>query len=143
MPVTGTKPKGEVRRRNRPVLDWQEVDAVPYHGGPKLPKTQPGGMPWHQWTKDWWGVVSAMPHCVLWDESDWRFALETAIVAARFHSGDVKVATELRNREKVLGTTMDFRRDLRIRYVEPTIEVPAGVTAIEEYKQRLGYGDND
>jgi hypothetical protein len=33
--------------------------------------------------------------------------------------GEPRHATELRNREKMLGTTMDFRRDLRIRYVDP------------------------
>ncbi len=40
----------------------------------------------------------------------------TALVAAAFHGGDTRSAAELRQREKVLGTTMDSRRDLRIRY---------------------------
>jgi hypothetical protein len=44
-----------------------------------------------------------MPHAVLWDESDGRFALDTALIHAAMHAGDVRVATELRNREKVLG----------------------------------------
>jgi hypothetical protein len=78
-----------------------------------------------------------MPHCVLWDEEDWQFAIDTAFVAAKFHGGDIKAATELRQREKIMGTTMDARRDQRIRYVEPTVEMPAGITALEEYKARL------
>jgi hypothetical protein len=32
------------------------------------------------------------------------------------------LATELRNREKVLGTTLDYRRDLRIMYTQPGSE---------------------
>ena len=36
-----------------------------------------------------------------------------------------RLASELRNREKVLGTTIDSRRDLRIRYTEPRV-VAAG-----------------
>ena len=33
-----------------------------------------------------------------------------------YTGGPIGLATELRNREKVLGTTIDSRRDLRIRY---------------------------
>jgi len=61
-----------------------------------------------------------MPHAKLWKASDWRFALDTLELAAQFYDGGpVALATELRNREKVLGTTLDFRRDLRIRYTQP------------------------
>ena len=142
MPVTGRKANtGQaIRHRVKPVHDWTEVDAVPFEGGPRLPKTQPSGLPWRAWTKKWWAAVSTMPHCILWDEADWRFAIETAVVAAAFHDGNLKSATELRNREKVMGTTMDFRRDLRIRYVEPTEEISSpSVTAMADYKRELGY----
>jgi hypothetical protein len=61
-----------------------------------------------------------MPHASLWTEADWQFALDTAEVAAAFHEGDTKMAVELRQREKIMGTTLDARRDLRIRYVEAT-----------------------
>jgi hypothetical protein len=40
----------------------------------------------------------------------------------------------LRNREKVLGTTIDSRRDLRIRYTEPASSPPAGVTNRDQYR---------
>ena len=33
-----------------------------------------------------------------------------------YTGGPIGLATELRNRERVLGTTIDSRRDLRIRY---------------------------
>jgi len=82
-----------------------------------------------------------MPHCILWDKSDWQFAKDTAIIAAAFHAGDLYRAQELRQREKVMGTTMDARRDLRIRYVEAVPEEEReGVTAIEEYRRRLRAG---
>jgi hypothetical protein len=79
-----------------------------------------------------------MPHCILWDEADWQFALDTASVAAAFHGGDMKQAVELRQREKVMGTTLDARRDLRIRYVEAVQEEerPA-IAAIEDYRKAL------
>jgi hypothetical protein len=79
-----------------------------------------------------------MPHASLWTEADWQFALDTAEVAAAFHDGDTKMAVELRQREKILGTTLDARRDLRIRYVEPRPEEErAGVTAIADYRREL------
>jgi hypothetical protein len=78
-----------------------------------------------------------MPHCCLWEPSDWEFALDTAAVAAAFHSGDLRQGDSLLKREKVLGTTGDFRRGLRIRYVEPTRETPAGIAAIDDYRRRL------
>lgn len=68
--------------------------------------------------------------------SDWRFALTTALVADMAYRGNNAAATELRNREKVMGTTMEFRRDLRIRYVEPANETAAsaGVASLDDYR---------
>lgn len=137
MPVRGTKLKADDERRTRhkPTHDWIEVQRVPFEGAPSLPH----GPGWPAETRKWWKVVSRMPHCVLWDESDWRFALDTAILVAAFHGGDMKLATEVRQREKIMGTTLDARRDLRIRYVETLPEEErAGVEAIADYKKRLG-----
>jgi hypothetical protein len=80
-----------------------------------------------------------MAHCVLWEEADWQFAIDTIQVHAAFIRGDYSsAATELRNREKVLGTTLDFRRDLRIRYVPKADEgTPASVTAMDDYRKML------
>lgn len=140
MGVTGRKPKpdGQKRNRHQPVYDWVEVPDRPFKGRP-LPARQPGGAAWPPWTKQWWAAISKMPHCVLWGETDWRYALDTAVVAARFHAGDMRAAAELRNREKLLGNTFDARRDLRIRYVDPNCrEEPAGVTSLDDYRAALG-----
>ena len=141
MPVAGRKPKPDGQKRNRvaPVHDWTEVPNVPFAGGPKLPARMPDSKGWPAWTKRWWKAVSSMPHCALWEDGDWQFALDTALIAAAFHSGDTKSATELRQREKILGTTVDARRDLRIRYVEPAAELEeaAGVTSIDDYRASL------
>ncbi len=138
MPVAGRKPKpaGQARHRVQPVHDWSEVPNVPFEGGPDLPATRLGDRPWPGRTLDWWAAVSTMPHCVLWSPSDWQYAIDTALVAAEFHGGDTRAATELRNREKVLGTTADYRRDIRVRYVDPAAEVekPAEVTSLDEYR---------
>lgn len=134
--VAGRKPqddRNQVRHRVPPRHDWTEVVDVPYTDRP--PVALPTSMrsrigdegevfeiPTHKMTKAWWRRIKAMPHCVLWRESDWQFALETAVVADALFYGITGAATELRQREKILGTTIDSRRDLRIRYIEPKAE---------------------
>lgn len=140
MPVAGRKPKPDGQKRNRvaPTYDWVEVLRVPFTGGPKLPR-RPGGRQWSARTKAWWQAVSTMPHCILWDDADWSYAIDAAIIAAELHDGDLRAAAPLERREKVMGTTVDYRRDLRIRYVdEETQEVPAGVADLADYRSAFG-----
>lgn len=146
MPVPGRKPKpeGQARNRTKPTHDWIEVADEPYTGErPTLPRRRtimtafgPKDVPLRAMTKTWWESASTMPHCRLWTASDWSFALTTAMVADAAFCGGVGAATELRNREKVLGTTVDYRRDLRIRYVDPRPEpeADADVVSMDDYR---------
>jgi len=99
---------------------------------------------WPAETRRWWKAVSTMPHCALWGEADWQFAFDTAVIASAFHAGDLRLAAELRAREKILGTTADARRDLRIRYIstgdtDATSEQDrASVTAMADYRKMVG-----
>lgn len=131
MAVTGRKPKdGPKRNRVAAVHDWTSVVDEPYEGPrPELPEARrvewterelgrcSEMQPLQRLTRTWWDRVAAMPHCVLWSDADWQFAITTAMVADAVFAGDVRLAGELRMRERVLGTTLDARRDLRIRYV--------------------------
>lgn len=134
--------------RHKPTVDWTEVENVPYTGErPELPTHRmvmnPKGelqeWPIEQRTHDWWAAVTSMPHCVLWSKSDWQFALDTAMVHADAAHGKTTAMAELRMREKIMGTTVDARRDLRIRYVEPEADAPeiAVVADISERRQKL------
>ncbi len=77
-----------------------------------------------------------MPHCTLWSAADWEFAFDTAVLKATFHAdGGTGLATEIRNRERVLGTTADYRRDLRVRYVDRvSAATPTDVTVLDDYR---------
>lgn len=145
MAVAGRKPaaSGQTRHRVKPSTDWVEVEDAPYTGVvPELPEfrtvlTRDGQVKveLQSMTRDWWRAVSRMPHCRLWAESDWMFALSTAQVADAAFCGVASAATELRNREKVMGTTVEYRRDLRIRYVESTeMNKPAEVARLADYR---------
>jgi hypothetical protein len=116
------KPSGAPRRNTTPLAhEWIEVADVPFAG--KAP-TLPREVDWQVQTRRWWAIVTAMPHCVLWTDSEWRVAIETAYVADAFYAGKVGAAVELRRREAALGMTLDSRRDLRIRYVAPAEMAP-------------------
>jgi hypothetical protein len=143
VPVPGRKPKpdGQKRNRNAPTHEWRAVPNVAYAG--KVPGL-PRDIGWPSSTRRWWRAISRMPHCVLWEPSDWQFALDTALVAKAFHEGDTGRATELRQREKILGVTLDARRDLRIRYIDPAAPpadeetgTAGSVTALHDYRAML------
>lgn len=135
MPAIGRKPKPEDQRRNRhqPTHEWIDVLNAPYEGG--VPAV--GRLPAR--SQRWWSTISRMPHVVLWDESDWQFAIDTAHIHAEWvRTKRGGLASELRLREKLLGTTWDARRDLRIRYVQGVTEAEdAKPTALEEYRKAL------
>lgn len=126
MPVSGPKPSDSTHYKQRLAHDWIEVVDRPYDGPIpfSLPATRiiktsegPERVPLLPETRRWWATVSTMPHCTLWAESDWLFAWSTALVADLAFRGVTSATSELRQRENVLGTTIDSGRSLRIRYV--------------------------
>lgn len=134
MPVPGAIPKhdrSQVRTRHAQVAEWIDVDNVPFTGGPPLRDRATGGVSvmevgaansvdWPQATLDWWDDVRRMPHAKLWTEMEWRYAMDTAEIHARtMEAWRGYTGASLLPREKQMGVTADFRRGLRIRYVEP------------------------
>lgn len=138
MAITGRKPKpqGQAVHRNKVVHDWTEIENVPFVGGPDLPEFTAQRRAWQAPVRATWDAWRSMPHCKLWTGSDWAFALMTVELVALVYDGETKWAAEVRNRERVLGTTAEFRRDLRIRYVDPkdAAAAEAGVTNIADYR---------
>ncbi len=115
--------------------DWTTVVDTPYVEGEKrqLPKL-PYREKWHPLVTRWWEQVRIMPHCVLWTETDWIFAEETAYMKQDYLSYEEKkttAATEIRRREDMMGVTLEARRKLRIRYASADTrrQVPASAAA--------------
>jgi hypothetical protein len=103
---------------------------------PDLPYTGPGsqrdlpeipGLPWYPQVEAWWATVRKMPHCRLWIEADWLFAIETAVLKNQIW-GEIfggalpaNLLSEERQRLALLGMTMEHRRKLGIRYADPAL----------------------
>jgi hypothetical protein len=46
----------------------------------------------------------------------------------------VGLLTEIRYREKVMGTTWSSRQDMRIMYAQPSSSTPASVSTLDDYR---------
>lgn len=139
MPARGSKPKpeGHAVTRHKP-LEWTEVPNVPFTGGPELAPNRRNGKPWPQGVKRKWDAWRSMPHASTWNPSDWEFAFDSIEIAAAMMSNlyqdpPTNLAAELRNREKVMGTTADYRRDIRVRYIDPPADAPA-LVVLNDYR---------
>lgn len=131
--------------------DWRErnglrqLDAQVTAGLVALADAQEERRPksWPAATKRWYRAISHLPHCALWTEAEWQFAHDTACLVAAYHAGNHRLAQEIRTRERMMGTTADARRDMRIRYVEadaePEIDPAAtpAVTAMADYRRSV------
>lgn len=143
MAITGRPPRANARNRNPRAYDWTTVPNLRFDGpSPELPSR--GRQRWHVETRAWWEAVRRMPHCTLWTETDWRFALETARLVDDFWRGELGRAAELRLRSAKLGLTHEDRLKIRVRYVEPEDQDegeaavdPASVTRLDERRVRL------
>ncbi len=141
MALTGPDPK-QTKLGHSPNAEWTDVPDVAFDDGGErmLPKSPGGRRKWHVQVVDWWDEVRRMPHCALWTDTDWRFALEIAFLKQEMwrdiEAGALKstLAAEIRRREDQIGTTAEARRKLRIRYVDPdrarsrqNVPQPAGI----------------
>lgn len=138
LPGRTPKPDEQRRHRNKPAHEWSIVPNVPYDG-PDLPESRPDGRRWPEWTQRWWKAVSSMPHASMWTDTDWEFAFHTATIAAAMHEAPpdkvTTAATELRQREAILGLTHESRMKLRIRYVDAALDAePEQVTRLDDYR---------
>lgn len=132
-----SKPAGQRVNRAQLIHEWTEVPNVPFAGGPDLPKLRANGSKWPERTVAKWETWRSLPHAKLWGAAEWEFALDSIELAAQFHCGEAKAATELRNREKVLGTTHDYLKGIRIRYVDPETaadRLKSAVSNIDDYR---------
>lgn len=71
---------------------------------------------WPTRTREWWAMWRESPLSSEFTSTDWSELLDTALLHARFWSGDTKLAPELRLRAAKFGATPEDRARLRIQF---------------------------
>lgn len=71
---------------------------------------------WPARTREWWAMWRDSPLSAEFTSTDWSELLDTALLHARFWSGDTKFAPELRLRAAKFGATPEDRARLRIQF---------------------------
>nr|WP_236742993.1 hypothetical protein [Mycobacteroides abscessus] len=71
---------------------------------------------WPPRTREWWQMWKDSPLSAEFTSTDWSELLDTAVLHARYWSGDHKVAAELRLRVAKFGATPEDRARLRIQF---------------------------
>lgn len=112
------------RNKDERPFSFVEVERVPQ---PDLPDDieigqDDLGVPvykeWPAVTRRWWARWGRSPMSATFTEDDWDELLMAAFLHADFwQTGDVRKATELRNRTAKFGATPEDRARLRVQYV--------------------------
>lgn len=79
--------------------------------GDDLPEADP---PWPHVTERWWLAWRNSAVAMRWVETDWQYALATAVIHASFWSGNSSQAAELRLREATMGATLNDRKRMAV-----------------------------
>lgn len=69
-------------------------------------------------TRRWWDMWGRSPLTSEFTENDWSELLDTALLHAKYWTGDTKVAAELRLRTAKFGATPEDRARLKITFAQ-------------------------
>ncbi|MDV6290316.1 hypothetical protein R2F25_30370 [Streptomyces sp. UP1A-1] len=117
------KPEGRKVRRNKDavpqtVLRWERAEP------PELPEfriERDGDLVefvWPERTREWWQMWIDSPQAEHFGSADWEYLLDTALIHARYWSGNLSLAGELRLRVAEFGATPSARARLRMVFAE-------------------------
>jgi len=147
MAGNGPAPKDPKRRQRRnaetisqTVLRWERAEA------PELPEfriERDGDLVefvWPERTREWWQMWIDSPQAEHFGASDWEYLLDTALIHARYWSGNLSLAGELRLRVAEFGATPSARARLRMVFAEAD-EADQGRGRSGEPSARERYGN--
>ena len=91
-------------------------------------------------TRAWYATWRKSPQSLVFTATDWqRLTMLARVVEAFFDSGDVKLLTEIRQNESLLGATHVDRLRGRLKVNQSTKPGPAAApVASDGYRRRLG-----
>lgn len=71
---------------------------------------------WPERTREWWTMWADSPLSAEFTSTDWSELMDTALLHAKFWSGEIKLAGELRLRVAKFGATPEDRARLKIQF---------------------------
>jgi hypothetical protein len=136
MPGFGPAPKEQKRRRNADTYSDVRVSVVNDGDlvGPALEGT------WSEETRAWWDIWRRSPQAKTFLTTDWVRLRDIARLREVFANKPTALMfAEIRQNEALLGATYTDRLRARMKVEQPSskIEAPAGVAAIDAYRNRL------
>lgn len=134
MPGHGPPPSERRRRQNKDT--YSDVQATVQIDdalrGPELTGD------WLPETVQWYQTWRRAPQAAVFVDTDWqRILMLLPLVNGYFRKPHHLTLAEIRLNESLLGATHADRLRARIKVEKPPVEVPAGVTAIQTYRDRL------
>ncbi|MFE1321602.1 hypothetical protein [Kitasatospora phosalacinea] len=130
------------RRRNRP--DGPEPVQAPFGPPAELPDLPEPDMLWHPIASDWYLSLQSSGQAQFYEPSDWATARYAAELMSRLLMSDKAPNGQLvAALNSVMGTLLTTEGDRRRARIElerkPAARaVPAGVTAIADYRAAIG-----
>lgn len=121
----GPAPKSPDRRarRNKEPVPLRVITAepVPQPDLPTFHVEEDGELVEFVWparTQEWWSMWGESPLSAEFTATDWSELLDTALLHAKFWSGKLSLAAELRLRVAKFGATPEDRARLRITFAQ-------------------------
>lgn len=138
--MAGSGPPPKENRRRRNVDTYGDVQAAVSDDGSVRGPELTGD--WSEQTVTWYEMWRRAPQAQAFLATDWmRLQMLASVVEAFFQTPDTKLLSEIRLNESLLGATHVDRLKGRIKVEAPTPASTEGaVTAIDEYRKRLGAG---
>lgn len=148
IPMPGPAPSPQRRRRNADTFSDVQVTVsaeVVHQHGPDFDDAMGGLIELFDpavcdLVHQWWDTWRSAPMAEAFLATDWeRLRMLAPLVASYYVRPHYTKLAEIRQNESLLGAThVDrLRARIKVERPEPTT-VPAGVTALDEYRNRLG-----
>jgi hypothetical protein len=134
--MPGPPPKENRRRRNADT--YADVRATVVDDGELVGPALEGD--WTPMVRAWWDTWRRSPQAKTFLATDWmRLRMIAPLLEKYLAAPHHLVLAEIRQNESLLGATHTDRLKARIKVEKPTerVDAPAGVTAIQDYRNRL------
>ena len=129
------KPLSRERDARAKAASYTKINAPESPLGPELGEP-PAGTTWPPHTVMWWHTWRLSPMATLFNDVDFQFLKDTAVLHSAFWHGQSNLAGEIRLRTEKMGATNRDRERMRLQITDLNEDPPRGGLT-DERRQRL------